>query len=106
MFSDCVIRSRQYQQEVVSVMTTQEPDKVCKTSIRTLTFETADPVKDQMFIQCFTFDQEPVQLQYEEGGLLIGRGGRTYRFGWKEDQTSFRIAVTEAGKAERNYQIQ
>lgn len=106
VFSDNEIKAVQYQQEVVSVMTTQEPDKVCKSSINTLAFETAGRVKKQMFIQCFTFESEPVRLQLEQGSLLVIRGEKRYRLEWQVDQASQRITVTDADGTEKTYLIQ
>ena len=106
VFSETGLQAEQYEQEVISVMTTQEPDKVCKTRIRTLAFETADQVKEQIFIQCFTFDAEPVRLQFKEGGLLADGREKSYRFEWQEDMASFHITVTAADGSEKYYQVQ
>lgn len=106
VFSDSEIEAVRYQQEVVSVMTTQEPDKVCKSSISTLAFETAARVREQMFVQCFTFAAEPAELRLEAGGLLVSRGGKRYRLEWQADQASLRIMVTDAEGMEKTHLIQ
>lgn len=106
VFSDREIRALRYRQEVVSVMTTQEPDKVCKSSISTLAFETAAQAEEQMFIQCFTFAEEPAELELEAGGLRLCREGKSYRLEWPADQASLRIVVTDSAGREKTYLIQ
>ena len=105
VFSDSSIDSESYRQEVVSVMTTQEPDKVCRTSINTLAFETAGKVREQMFIQCFIFESDPVQLQFDGEELRIVKAGKDYRLKWNEDKTVFTIEVSNGGRV-KGYQIQ
>ena len=105
VFSDHEIKFDQYSQEVVSIMTSQEPDKVCRTSLRTLACETAAPTREQVFVQCFTFEAEPVQLQYEERVLIVTGKTKSYRFEWDETKTCVSITVSAAGEAGRYYQI-
>ena len=105
VFSDCKIEPSQYCQEVVSVMTTQEPDKVCRTSISTLAFETVAKTREQVFVQCFTFASEPVQLQYEDRVLLVDDGDKSYRLEWNEEKTSLTITVSEADQAVKCYRV-
>ena len=76
VFSDKELQTKQYQQEVVSVMTTQEPDKVCKTSIETLSFESCSMEKEQIFFECFTFEDDPAELKWEDKTLTVKRGGK------------------------------
>lgn len=78
VFSDKEMTSRQYGQEVVSVMTTQEPDKVCKTFIKTLAFESAAPSKEQIFMECFTFEDEKTELDWDGRTLTVGHGDKKY----------------------------
>lgn len=80
VFSDTEMETRQYQQEVVSVMTTQEPDKVCKTEIETLTFESGSAVQEQIFFECFTFEEEETKLQWKDRTLTVTHGDKTYVF--------------------------
>ena len=80
VFSDTEMETRQYQQEVVSVMTTQEPDKVCKTEIETLAFESGFAVQEQIFFECFTFEEEETKLQWKDRTLTVTHGDKTYVF--------------------------
>ena len=80
VFSDAEMDTRQYQQEVVSVMTTQEPDKVCKTEIETLAFESSFPVQEQIFFECFTFEEEETKFQWKDRTLTVTHGDKTYVF--------------------------
>ena len=80
VFSDTEMETRQYQQEVVSVMTTQEPDKVCKTEIETLAFESGSAVQEQIFFECFTFEEEETKLQWKDRTLTVTHGDKTYAF--------------------------
>lgn len=78
VFSDKKMKTKQYQQKVVSVMTTQEPDKVCETLIETLSFESASMEKEQIFYECFTFEEEGTSLLWAEGMLTVRQGDKEY----------------------------
>jgi len=77
VFSDKEIRHKTYVQQVESVMTTQEPDKVCRTSIQTLMTESCDKVKEQIFYECFSFDEE-TRVGFDHGTLTVKHGSKTY----------------------------
>lgn len=51
--SDVEITEKQYDQDVVGVMTTQEPDKVCRVEIKSLYFETKQACKKAVMFECF-----------------------------------------------------
>ena len=79
VFSDHGICSDQYTQEIVSVMTTQEPDKLCRSFINTLSFQSASPTKKQTFIECFTFDGMNTELLFDGKELHVRQGEKDYR---------------------------
>lgn len=76
VFSDRPFRQRQYGQEVVSVMTSQEPDKVCRTALETLRTDSAGPERTQVFFQCFTFEGAGTRLDAQGRRLRVEHGGR------------------------------
>ena len=79
VFSDKKMQREQYQQEVVSVMTTQEPDKVCRVSMQTLCFASAVQQTEQIFFECFTFEGAGTTLSWEDGELTVKHGQRVYQ---------------------------
>lgn len=83
VFSDKEILSKQYTQEVVSVMTTQEPDKVCKVCMKTLSHQSKSRVKEQIFLECFTFDEEDTRVSFLDGILCIINRGIRYEYDTK-----------------------
>lgn len=99
VFSDKAIQSRQYEQEVVSIMTSQEPDKVCRSEIHTLAMESSLAVKEQIFFECFTFRDSDAQVFWENGVMKVETGSRRYSFAAARRQTetedgSFRVQIT------------
>lgn len=78
IFSNGSLLFRQYNQQIVSVMTTQEPDKVCKTQINTLVSQSAEPVTSQVFFECFTFDGENTKAELKDGILTLIHGSNIY----------------------------
>ncbi|WP_215701718.1 DUF4962 domain-containing protein [Clostridium sp. MCC353] len=110
VFSDKEIKAKQYGQEVVSVMTTQEPDKVCKTSIKTLAMESASMEKEQIFFECFTFEEENTEVLWTDSVLTVKHGDKKYDFSWgpfpensNKDVTPVRIRVCGQGGAVKEY---
>lgn len=101
VYSDQEIAAKQYTQEVVSVMTTQEPDKVCTTVINTLAFESVNKVKKQCFVECFTFEADGTQIVYEAGMLSIRHKEKVYRIYWKDGK----VLTVEAGAEGKQYEI-
>ena len=80
VFSDKEIKSRSYTQKVESVMTTQEPDKVCRTDICTLSISSANEERQQIFFECFTFRDRGTEVKMEDGSLKVEHGTRRYEF--------------------------
>lgn len=97
VFSDRTMQTRQYQQEVVSVMTTQEPDKVCRVLMETLCFESACQEKEQIFFECFTFEGAGTKLSFEQGELTVKHGENMYRISCrlKSEQEEEKQSETE-----------
>ena len=60
-------------------MTTQEPDKVCRTDIRTLCAKSAEPQTCQIFYQCFTFEDNHAKVNEIKDGVEIQLGKKRYR---------------------------
>lgn len=78
VFSQWPVRQRQYPQEIVSIMTTQEKDKVCRTSMNTLVTETEQPCSSQVFFEAFTFEDSDAAVQVQEQSLILCCGGTRY----------------------------
>lgn len=98
VFSDQYIQAKQYTQEIVSVMTTQEPDKVCRTSVNTLAFESDFKVKTQRFIECFTFEDADTKIVYEADLLRIYHEEKIYEILWSDANYSLTIKSDTEGK--------
>ncbi len=109
VFSDKTLQSRQYGQEIVSIMTTQEPDKVCRTNICTLALETAQPAEEQIFFECFTFEENGTQVEFDGSGLTVRQGDRLYRFSAEEKEENgllpIKAEVFRNGVREREYRV-
>lgn len=80
VFSDKGIVTGQYTQEVVSVMTTQEPDKVCKVCMNTLSHQSKFKEKEQVILECFTFDEENTTVLFTDGILCVINHGTRYEY--------------------------
>lgn len=76
VFSDKPVEERFYEQDIVAVMTTQEPDKVCRTHMQTLTTASSVKQTEQLFVECFTFEDDPAQLEWKDDVLTIWQGKR------------------------------
>lgn len=91
VFSDKKVQEVLYDQDVVAVMTTQEPDKVCRSHIETLCTKSAEKVCNQVFFECFTFDEENAQVEWNERTLRIICKGKKYEIRVDENQTEILI---------------
>lgn len=91
VFSDKKVQEVLYDQDVVAVMTTQEPDKVCHSHIETLCTKSAEKVCNQVFFECFTFDEENAQVEWNERTLRIICKGKKYEIRVDENQTEILI---------------
>ena len=91
VFSDKKVQEVLYDQDVVAVMTTQEPDKVCHSHIETLCTKSAEKVCNQVFFECFTFDEESAQVEWNERTLRIICKGKKYEIRVDENQTEILI---------------
>ena len=87
VFSDKKVQEVLYDQDVVAVMTTQEPDKVCHSHIETLRTQSAEKVCNQVFFECFTFDEVNTQVEWNENTLWIICKGEKYEIRVDENQT-------------------
>lgn len=105
VFSDQEICSNQYTQEVVSVMTTQEPDKLCRSFLNTLSFQSASPVKRQTFIECFTFDGMNTEVSFEEKELHVKHGEKDYGLSFGDEMAVVLIEVCSKNGERKSYQI-
>jgi hypothetical protein len=80
VFSDKETEYRTYTQDIESIMTTQEPDKVCRTSINTLSTRSKNPQKQQVFFECFAFSKEDTKAELKGGILKVDHKGRSFEF--------------------------
>ncbi len=107
VFSDHQITARQYPQTVSSVMTTQEPDKVCKTQISTLAHDSEEKQTEQIFIECFTRNQDQAQVHRNDniwclslnGEMLAVRPGEI-----KQGLRSIQVCFTRNG-TDKTYEM-
>lgn len=77
-FSDVPLRLRQYEQTVISSMTLQEPDKLTRSDMKTLSLASEAPVREQVFFECFTFEGSGAAVGFENGFLTVELDGRRY----------------------------
>ena len=79
LFSQAPVRQRQYPQKIVSIMTSQEQDKVCRTSMNTLITETEQPQLSQVFFEVFTFESSKASVQVHGQSLTLSCEGTNYQ---------------------------
>lgn len=108
VFSDKAVCFRKYDQQIISVMTTQEPDKVCKTAIQTLATGSAEKECTQVFFECFTFSDEKTAVHFDNGVLKVEHDGKAYElsvgpFDSQDGVTPVEILIT--GNTTANYQV-
>ncbi len=88
VYGDVALTARQYEQDVCAVMTTQEPDKVCRTVLKTLRFETA-PCKNAVICECYA--PEDVRITYYDSYKLEIAGKKHYTLILKEGFAQYGI---------------
>ncbi|MFI3326267.1 MAG: alginate lyase family protein [Clostridia bacterium] len=88
VLSNNTINSEQYQQTVTAVMTTQEPDKVCKSEIKTLKFETVNKCKEAVFFELFL--SSGLEVNYKDYKFTI-TGKKKYSIITKEAFSRYNI---------------
>lgn len=93
---------KQYDQTVIGVMTTQEPDKVCRSDIKSLYFETEQACKEAVMFECFVpkninvvYEQNKVTIEGKKQYQCIAREGFT-QYGITSDASMY-IIVTQDG---------
>lgn len=102
---DVPMTAKQYEQEVCAVMTTQEPDKVCRTEIHTLRFETA-PCKQAVVVECIAPTNTVVVYANYKVNVACANG-KSYTIVLKEgfalhdieSDKSLHVTVTEGATA-------
>ncbi len=82
------LAARQYEQTVTAVMTTQEPDKMCRADIKTLRHDTATPCKEAVVFECIV--PETARVEYEAHKLTI-HAQKTYTIIPKEGFSRYGI---------------
>lgn len=77
-------------------MTSQEPDKVCRTDIQTLVTESHGKERAQIFYECFSFAEECSEVWMEEDGLRIRQNGKVYQICCRpaEDEELYPVEIT------------
>lgn len=104
VFSDKEIKTEAYEQHIVSVMTTQEPDKVCETSMQTLATKSRRKEREQVFFECFTFEEEGTKVLWENYVLSINNRGRDYEF-YLDEQGVITVKVSGDGMHDRIWKL-
>lgn len=99
---------KQYQQNIVGVMTTQEPDKVCRVSMQTAAISSQNKEKTQVFFEVFTFEDTAATVEYENTCLKITCDGKQYQikvgeFNPTNKMSDIEIAVV--GDEEKTYNV-
>lgn len=96
VFSDRGVQWKTYGQKVESIMTSQEPDKVCRTDIQTLVTESCSKERAQIFYECFSFAEECPEIRMEEDGLRIRQNGKAYQIYCRptEDEELYPVEIT------------
>lgn len=79
VLSDAPTKCEQYQQNIAGVMTTQEPDKVCRVSIQTAATSSENKERTQVFFECFTFEGSDAAVYADNNQLKITCEGKEYR---------------------------
>ncbi len=74
--ADTAVAPRQYDQTIIGVMTTQEPDKVCRADIKTLRFDTVLPSETAVFFECLA--PAAATVTYAPYKMTVALGGKTY----------------------------
>lgn len=105
VFSDQEICSEQYSQEIVSVMTSQEPDKLCRSYINTLSFQSAAPTKKQTLIECFTFDGTKTEVTFDGANLHVRHGDNDYHLIFGDEMTVSIIDVCSKSGERKSYRV-
>ena len=110
VFSDGPIRERQYSQEIVSVMTTQAPDDVCRTFMQTLVNENVTPKSTQIFFETFTFAENDAVIQSRGRTLRLRVKDKTYRITIGEydmlaKKTPIHVCVTDETGKDKEYLV-
>lgn len=77
-FSDAGLRLRQYEQTVISEMTPQEPDKLTRSDMKTLSLASESPTCAQVFFECFTFEDSGAEVGFDSGVLTVALDGKLY----------------------------
>jgi len=82
-FSEKEIFTKLYDQTVIGVMTTQEPDKVCRSDIKTLSFVSKSPTKSQVIFECIVPEESNLRVEYTSNCITI-YGKKIYKCLTKE----------------------
>lgn len=110
VFSSAPTETRQYEQQVVSVMTTQEQDKLCRTCIHTLSTDSQTPQTSQVFFECFTFAGSEAKVCCQQGMLHLEWNGNVYKLTVGEydagvGRSPVRLRVTRDGAETAEYSL-
>ena len=110
VFSSAPTETRQYEQQVVSVMTTQEQDKLCRTCIHTLSTDSQTPQTSQVFLECFTFAGSEAKVCCQQGMLRLEWNGNVYKLTVGEydagvGRSPVRLRVTRDGAETAEYSL-
>lgn len=98
VFSDKGIQDKFYNQDIVAVMTTQEPDKVCRSYIQTLATESRCKEKDQIFVECFTFEENNAIVDWKDNVLTVQNESNLYEI--HVDTATYTVTVKSKNRTE------
>ncbi|MFI3227697.1 MAG: DUF4962 domain-containing protein [Clostridia bacterium] len=85
--ADAVTRESK-EQKIVAVMTTQEPDKVCKVDICTQLTSSAKPIKEQVMVEVIAFS-ESATISYEGDVVKVCTKDNTYEIALSKEDAKF-----------------
>ena len=110
VFSSAPTETRQYEQQVVSVMTTQAQAKLCRTCIHTLSTDSQTPQTSQVFFECFTFAGSEAKVCCQQGMLHLEWNGNVYKLTVGEydagvGRSPVRLRVTRDGAETAEYSL-
>jgi len=86
-------------------MTSQEPDKLCRSFINTLSFQSAAPTKKQTLIECFTFDGMNTEITFKSENLHVRHGDKDYQLIFGDGMTVNIIEVCSNSGERKSYRI-
>ncbi len=101
-FSDLPLKATQYEQTVISNMTPQEPDKLTRSDMKTLSLASESPTCEQVFFECFTFEGSGARVEFKDCTLTVTLDGCEYKARITDgvnDDGCLAVQVTAGGRS-------